>query len=811
MLKNYFKTAIRNLSRNKVYTLLNVIGLALGIGCAIVIFKVINHENSFDKHLSKYNYIYRIVKEEINPASIDRGMGTPHPVGPALRQDFPEVKSVVRIHQQPDTQLDVKKGATLDKFLLDNEMAFVDPEYLDFFDVNLLAGDENTALTEPNTAIISASMAKKLYGVEVDDVNQIIGETFRLAAVRDFEVVGVMEDIPETTNFPFQILMEYQGQDHDEINPYYGEGTQWNSTSSSTNTYILVDDTFDPILFNERLVEMVEKYIEEGASKRRKFLVQSMAEVHFDDVYGNYVYSTPRELLAALWVIAIFLVLTACINFVNLATAQAANRSKEIGIRKAIGGYTRQLVVQFFMEITMITLIALFCSLAIAEFMFVYLENVIDTRLTLDLFDGFGTLGFMLVLLVLVSFLSGFYPSILLSKMNTVMALKNKITAKNNSGGLNLRKALVIAQFSISQFLIIGTVIISAQMDYFLTKDLGFEKEAIVKSYLPERNVEKMERFRQLMLEDASIQTVSFALSSPTGNSNASSNFNYAPLESEENYQASYKPADEYYMDLFGLELLAGRNFDKSDSGNFVVINRKTADLMGFKDRYEEALGERLSSGWGGMRLKVIGVMENFHSQDLSDDLQFVFLLRMPSVFYEIAFKTKEGADSRKAITKFEETWEKVYPEYVAEWQFFDQELAENYEQEQSIASLMSTFSLVSIIIGCLGLYGLIAFISANRTKEVGIRKVLGASVLSIIRSFTTEMFVLVTISFVIAAPISYYFLNEWLNGYKYRIELGLGFFALAFTVTLLIAALTISHRTIATAFINPATTLKDE
>lgn len=811
MLKNYLKTALRNLARNKVYTLLNVIGLAFGIGCAIVIFKVISYENSFDVHLSKYDNIYRIVSEEINPASVDKGMGTPHPVGTAIRQDFPEVKSVVRVHQQPDTQLDVKRGTSLEKFLVESEIAFVDSEYFEFFDIDFIAGNRKTALTEPNTAVISVSYALKLFGTNRSEANQIIGKTFRLGAVKDFEVVGVIEDVPETTNFPFHILIEYEGQNHEEINPYYSEGTHWNSTSSSTNTYILGDKAFDPAHFNNRLVEMVEKYYDEGETKRRKFYAQPMADIHFDDEYGNYVYSTPRELLTALWVIAVFLVLTACINFVNLATAQAANRSKEIGIRKAIGGYTTQLVTQFFTEIALITLIALFCALAIAEFLFVYLEDVIGTRLTLDLFDSFGTLGFMLILLVMVSFLSGFYPSLLLSRMNTVLALKNKITAKNNSGGLSLRKALVIAQFSISQFLIIATVIITAQMDFFLTKDLGFDKNAIVKSYLPERDENKMERFRQMMMEDAGIQSVSFSLSSPTGNSNAHSNFNYAPLESEESYQASYKPADEYYMGLFGLELLAGRDFERSDSANYVIINRKTADLMGFKDRYHEALGERLSSGWGGMRLKVIGVMENFHSRNLSDDLQFVFLLRMPNVFYEIAFKTNDDSDVRNAITKFEEVWEKVYPEYVVDWEFFDEELAANYEQEQSVASLMKTFSLVSIIIGCLGLYGLISFISANRTKEVGIRKVLGASIFSIIRSFITEILVLVTISFIIAAPLAYYFLNDWLNGYKYRINIGFDFFALAFMVTLLVASITVSYRTVSTALINPATTLKDE
>lgn len=811
MFKNYFKTALRNLSRNKVYAILNVVGLALGIGCALVIFKVITFENSFDKHQAHYQDIYRIVGESINPANVDRGMGTPQPVAGAIRSDFPEVKAVVRTHQATSMQVDIVQEGVTEKFLVEEQMAFTEPTFFTIFDVTFIAGEKSVALTKPNTAVVSKSMAQRFFNVHEGEEDKIIGKTFTLEAVKEFEVVGVMEDPSQTTNFQFHVLLDYEGQNHAEINPYYEEGKEWRSTSSNTNTYFLADPNFEPKAFNAKLTEMVEKYYGEGESEKRIFLVQPLSEIHSDDVYGNYVYATPKELLTALAVIAVFLIITACINFINLATAQAANRSKEIGIRKAIGGHTSQLLIQFFTEITLITFVSLFCALAIAEFLFVYLEDIINTRLSLNLFDGIGTIGFMLFLLVVVSFLSGLYPAVLLSRMNTVLALKSKITAKNNSGGLNLRKALVVAQFAISQFLIIGTVIISAQMEFFLTKDLGFEQEAIVKSYLPERDEAKNERFRQLMMEDPSVANVTFSFSSPTGNSNATSDFNYAPLESPDDYQASYKAADEYFMDLYGLELLAGRNLQKSDSANYVVINRKIADLMGFNEAYEEAIGERLSSGWGGMNLKVVGVMENFHSQDLSDDIEFIILLRMPNIFYELAFKTNEGADVRQAVAHFQSVWEQVYPKYVAEWQFFDDQLAENYEQEESVASLMKTFSFVSIIIGCLGLYGLIAFIAANRVKEVGIRKVLGASVMSIIKRFTSEMLILVTLSFFIAAPLSYFVLNEWLNSYQFRIDMGMEFFALAFMVTLLVATLTVSYRTIATALINPARTLKDE
>lgn len=817
MFKNYLKTALRNLSRNKVYSILNVVGLALGIGCALVIFKVITFENSFDKHQKNYDNVYRVVNHSIRPDEIEKGMGTPHPVGPAMLTDFPEIKNMVRTHYVWGDQINVKEGDIIKKFLLEEGVVFTENSFFNIFSVDLIAGDPKTALTEPNTAVISKSQSRKLFGYREGAEVEAMGKILNLGNLVDIKVVGVINDPPEATNFQFTILIEYGTQEIS--NPYFGEGKEWNSTSSNTNTYILAGEGFDSEALDEKLIPFVDKNYEEGTSERRRYITQPLQEIHADDEYGNYVYSTSPELITALAFIAIFLVLTACINFINLATAQAANRSKEIGIRKAIGGYAAQLIVQFFTEITLITLVALFCSLAISEFLFVQLEDVIGTRLSIDLFNGFETIGFMLALLILVSFLSGFYPSILLSNMNTVKALKSKITAKNHSGGLNIRKALVITQFTISQFLIIGTVIISAQMNYFLNKDLGFEKESIVTTYLPERDAVKTQRFKNLMMEDPSIQLVSFSLSGPTGNSNSHSNFNYAPLESEDDYNANFKTADENYMELYGLELLAGEKIQKNDTAfkkndNMtinVVINQKMADLMGFKDNYEEAIGEKMTSGWRGYELNVAGVIKDFHSQNLSEGFQYIILLNDPDVFYEIAFKTKDGVNVKSAISHFESSWEQVYPEFVIDWQFYDEQLATNYEREKSIATLMTTFSTVSIIIGCLGLYGLIAFIAANRTKEVGIRKVLGASVMSIIGKFTKEVLLLVIVAFIIAAPLAYYILNQWLNDYEFRIEMGLSFFALAFLTTLIVAVLTVSHRTISTAFINPATTLKDE
>ncbi|MEM6641356.1 MAG: ABC transporter permease [Bacteroidota bacterium] len=810
MLKNYFKTAFRNLSRNRVYAILNILGLALGIGCTFVIFKFISYEQSFDKHHANYNRIYRIVTEEHRPNTIDQGMGTPHPLGPALRQDYSEVEAVLRTHEFGWAQIDVGTGADKQKFVVENKTCFVEPSYFEFLDIAFVAGDADKALTEPNTVVISTSMARLLFSLAEGEEEQAMGKVLGLGPIRNFKVVGVVQDPPEATNFPFEVLFEYQGQDHKEINAYYDKGEKWRSTSSNTNTWILTGEEFNAVAFEKQLIELVKKYYSEEASEKKFFKAQPLAEIHYDDVYGNYSYAVKKEVLWAVGLVGLFLIITACINFINLATAQSANRSKEIGIRKAIGGYKTQLVFQFFAEIFLITLISVLASLAVAEFFFSILEDVIGTRLSLGLLSGFESLGFLLLILLSVTILSGAYPALLLSKMNTVSALKNKVTAKNSSGGLNVRKALVVTQFTISQFLIIGTVIISAQMDFFLSKDLGFDQEAIIKTYLPERDEVKNDRFRNLLVSNPAIQNVSYALSSPTGNSDTMSDFNYAPLNSEDSYHANYKCVDEYYVDFYGLEVLAGRNLRKGDSTNYILINEKVAKLMGFQDNYEGVIGERLSSGWG-MKLSIIGVVKDFHSQNLEEEIEYLFLINMPEVFYEVAVKTAAGSDVRSAVAALEESWEEVYLSYVIDWEFLDVELKSAYEQEQNIAWLMNTFSLVSILIGCLGLYGLIAFIAANRTKEVGIRKVLGASVASIITSFSKEILLLIGIAFVIATPVSYFLLTDWLANYKFRISIGPEIFIVAFVATLIIAAITVSYKTITTALLNPARTLKDE
>lgn len=809
MFKNYILTGIRNLKRNKIYAVLNILGLALGIGCATVIYKFVDYQLSYDRHQANYENIYRVVGHDIYPDRVDYSMGTPHPVGPALIEDYPELQSVTRMHYIYGGQINVRNEQDmLQKHLLEEGLVLAENSFFDVFTVEWIAGDRENALKEPNTAVISVQMAQQLFGLDRNSANQAIGKILNYDNQVDYRVVGVISDPPPTTNFPFKVYLEYTSQK--EINPYYEDGKKWTSTSSNTNTYFLAEKGFDMESFNQKLIGMVEKYLGKEETEEQVFLAQPLSEVHFDVKYGNYVTQVGKEVLFAIALIGVFLIITACINFINLATAQAANRAKEIGIRKAIGGLSSQLVIQFLTEIGFITFIAVLMSLAISELLFINLEEIIGVRLGLNLFSDVTTIYFLLGLFFVVSILSGFYPSVLLSRMNAVMALKSKITAKNHSGGLSLRKGLVIVQFAISQVLIIGTLIISMQMDYFNSKDMGFSKEAIVTSYLPVRDNNKMVRFRQEMLNNSSIKDVTYGLATPLGNNNSYSNFNYSPLQSEDDYHAEFKPIDENYLEFFEIKLLAGRNIRETDSSNVALVNRKIADLMGFSENYEKVMGEKIITGWNGDK-QIIGVIENFHSRTLDREMDFQILFYAPQYFYNTSFKIASLNKADEALAHFRSSWEKVYPEYVMDYEFLDKEIAERYDTEKGMASLMKLFSIISIIIGCLGLYGLISFIAQNKIKEIGIRKVLGASIFNILGIFSKEIVILLVIAFIVSAPLAYYFLDQWLSNYVYRISLGLGVFGVALLTTLIIALLTISHRTISAATINPAKTLKDE
>jgi len=789
--------------------MLNIAGLALGIGCALVIYKVIDYELSFDTHHSNYDNIYRVVRTSVRPDATEHNSGAAHPLGPALREEFPIIKEVAIVDYQSQLQVNIsQESGEFTRYLDENGVTFAQTEIFRIFDFEFLAGNPSEALKNPNEVILSVKWMNKFFGFERNEAQLAMGKRINLEGKKELVVVGVYEDFPETTDFPFRMIINYETLEG--INRYFGEGKNWHSVSSTTSCLVLLDEKTTPQAIERQLPDFIDKYVGEGTSQFLSLKLQPLSDIHFNEVLYNYSErSINKQVLIALAIIGLVLVVTACINFINLSTAQAVKRSKEIGIRKVMGGFRTQLIIQFLSETFIITFFAVLVSLGVAELLLVNLADILSYQLHLNLFEEPLFLVFLFGLTIFVGFLSGLYPSFLLSRIDAINAIKTKL-GSTSTGGFSLRRALVIFQFGMSQLLIICTLIVSSQMELFNSKELGFAKDAIVLAYLPDNHDSKLERLREGLMSNPEVSAVSFNLSAPTGENNSFANFNYVPANIEEDPHANFKIADEHYIDLYEIELIAGRKLKKSDSG--AVINRRVVEFMGL-DNPEKAIGEPLKSGFGGDNgLEIVGVVEDFHTQSLNDGLDLVIMVNYPSLFFEVAVKfnkTEGSLSNAKEIVEME--WNKVFPANVFDFDFYDKQLAESYEDEQSIAKLLTIFSVIAIFIGCLGLYGLITFMANQKTKEIGVRKVLGASVVDILRIFSKELVLLMIIAFIIAAPVSFFSMDKWLNNFEYRIDISFNIFLIAVLVSFAIALFTMGYRSIKAAFANPSESLKDE
>ncbi|MEO9850366.1 MAG: FtsX-like permease family protein [Reichenbachiella sp.] len=808
MFKNYLKTIYRNIKREKLFTLLNLSGLGLGLGCVLVIFKIISYELSFDKHHSNYDNIYRAVRESRISSGISYNEGVPHPVGEGLRADYPEL-IVARTHYENGQIAVQRKDGDYDRYQEDDGVVFAESSVFAVFDFGFIAGDSATCLDQPNSVVISRSKAKQYFGLNDDNLDQAMGQQILYENKVLLTVKALIEDYKETTNIPFSVLIHYENLDG--INPYYRKGN-WGSNSSATNCYMLVPDQFDVANFEELLVGFVDKYHGENASVDLKYNMQPLSDIHFNTRYDNYNERIiSLEFIKALGIIGIFLILTAAINFVNLTTAQSIKRSKEIGIRKTLGGKSGQLAIQFLSETLIITLVSSFVGLIFAEVLLIYLEDILDYKLWINLFEEPTTLLFLIINIVVIGLLAGVYPALSMSRLNPIAALRTKFNIKAGSGFLSFRRVLVIIQFVITQVLIIGTIVVQSQMDYFLNKDLGFEKDNIILTYLPNKDKENLDRLKTNLLANPDVKQVSFTLSAPMGTSNSNSHIQHHSIPEGENMRVNFKFGDKDYLDLYGLKLAAGQWIEKSDTSR-ILVNRKLAEALGYNNP-QDAIGEKISGWYRDMR--IVGVVENFHTHSLQQEFVFCIFMNNNRMYYEMAVKVNSAGqtldDVEPTLKAVQKEWETVFNKDIYDFEFFDEQLASRYDQEKNMGSMFKLFSVIAIFIGCLGLYGLVSYIANKKTKEIGVRKVLGASTFNVLHIFSREMLILVFISFLIAGPLSYVAMHDWLDNFAYKIDLSYMIFVLALLISFGIAILTAGYKAFLAARANPVLSLRDE
>lgn len=803
MLKNYLKIALRNLTKNKSRTLINVGGLTIGVVCAIIIFLVIQFEYSFDTWHKDKDRIYRLVREDSEFGNISHDTGVPYPLPAAMRSDFPEIEAltIVDANFASEPVLSVEHEDGSESRFREENTAFVNPDYFEVFTYTWLMGDKETALSRPNTAVITKSIAQKLFGSA-----KPIGKTFTMqrGSKYDLEVTGVIEDPPSNSDMPFTVFISYES-----ITQVGGKrgNDDWDSTSSTVQCYFKLPAGISPESINARMDSFLGKYREEEAVARLDYFLQPLSELHFDTRFGNYSGKVVApEMLLALGLIGLFLLVTACINFINLNTAVAVTRSKEVGVRKALGGTRNQLALHFLSETALVTLISFVLALGLAEVVSKFLNPLLGYTPELNLLSNGALVLFLFGSFMTTSIAAGLYPALYLAGFNPIEAIRNKINASYGKG-LTLRRTLVILQFTICQVLIIATIVIGSQMQYFRNADMGFDKEAVVEVEIPQRDQSKLEIFRDWLSGHTAIKSVALS-NTGTAHSNTWGG-NYKLKKGEELLEgdAQIKIMEPGFLETYGVELLAGSNVMESDTVKQYLVNEAFVRETGFQGRHDELIGHYVEM-WG-WEAPIIGVVKDFNTNSFHREIQSV-LLTSRDLYYLAGIKINMS-QSQDAIAAISEAYNAAFPDYVFDYQFLDDRIENFYKKEQQTARLMNLFTGIAILIGCLGLFGLVSYMASTRRKEVSVRKVLGADVKDILLMFSKEFFLLIGISFLVAVPVAWVLMNQWLADFAYRIELGPQLFMLAFLATMMIAALTVGYKSLRTAAINPAESLKSE
>jgi predicted permease len=799
MFKNYLTTTFRKLSRNKAYTAINAFGLALGITCSLMLFLLLKYELSFDNFHAKADRICRVNTTFVHAEGELHDTGTPFPFGPALRKDFPELEKVAMVDYEYEGLITIVDGGKTPVRYHEKEgVVFIEPDFFDMFDFPWIVGDPKT-LAEPNNVALTEELAQKYFPNE-----NPIGKRIRLDNKLDLTVTGVLKNFPANTDFPFKLLVSFI-----TVKDLGRDLESWQNTMSNLQTYVLLPENLSFKNFESRLPAFLEKYwTDKDGINKRIHTVQPLTEIHFDTRYGTFSGNvTSKATIWAFALIGFFLIVTACINFVNLATAQAIDRSKEVGVRKVLGANRLQLIRHFMCETFAITLLAVFVALALNELLFQRFAEIMKLKMSFDVLGEPAVLGFLLIITIVVSLLSGFYPALVLSGFQPALALKSKSTAKQG-GGLSLRRGLVVVQFAISQALIIGTLIIAAQMDYFRNKDLGFNKDAIVNVSLPNRDKLKLETLRAQLLQSFGIKNVSLAYASASSGNSWSTEYQHKSNGQLERHVSYLRFADASYFETYGLQLIAGRVYAESDSIKEFVVNEALVRQLGFASP-QEAIGEYITF-WDAPAKPIVGVVKDFHLTSLHDEIKPCLMAANQRVYLQASIKINLQ-DAKPVFQHIEKVWSAAFPENVFEYKFLDDTIAEFYEREEKMSQLLRIFAGIAILIGCLGLFGLVSFMAAQRTKEIGVRKVLGASVADILGLFSKEFAALILISFIIAAPVAYFSMNDWLENFAYRIDVGLGVFLSTIAVTFIIAGATVGYRALKSALTNPAEALRYE
>lgn len=796
MLRLNLKIAWRNLWKNKGYTLINVAGLSIGMASCMLIFIFIHYQLSFDQDYKNEGRIYRFVTNWKYPGYDDFSKGIPVPLIAAARNELPGVEKVGAIFNRGGI-IQVKDAAGNDIIKSHEPVYYTEPDFFDIINIQWLFGKPHQALSEPNTLALSESTAHRFFG----STTNAIGKSILFGNKTALKVTGIFKDNPQNSSFPLKIVISYQTFNSKKF-------VNWDGVNSAMECYVLLKKGVSPADMEGQLAQFNKKhYQDKKITGNQTNALQALRDVHFDSRYGNFSGSaiTKKEVYG-LGIIGLFLMLTACINFINLATAQAINRSKEVGIRKVMGSKRGQLVIQFLTETLAITSMAMLIACVLTELALPGLQGLFKEQISFHLFGQPAMFVFMGLLVILTSFLAGFYPAMVISGFSPVLAIKNKVSV--NTGGLNLRKVLVVVQFTITIILIIGTLVIMRQMEYLRQKPLGFNANAVAMVDIPTDSLSqsKYNTFKERVLQIPGVKNISFCQTAPLSVDINTSEFSYDGRKNKD-FELRNTKGDERYIDLFDLKLIAGTAFKKSDSTSGGVVNETFLKKMNISDP-QSVIGKILNAN--GMNMPITGVVKDYNDQSLRANISPIVIYAQKGEYYSVAIKL-DSKQLMPVMKKVNALWSSTYPNAVYNAAFLNDSINSYYENERITGALFKIFAGVIIFISFIGLFGLISYIATQRSREVAIRKVLGASTLQLIRMLNGAFLIMVFFANLVAWPLAYLFVSHWLSGFAYRIELSIWPFTVAFFISMVITLVTVSIRSYRTAVVNTIDALKSE
>lgn len=812
MFSSYFKMATRSLWAYKGTTIINILGLVIGIASALVILTVIRFELSFDKFHSNTDRVYRIVR--VSGADMaEFRTGISYPVPTALKDEIPALEAVASLEYFGGAQVEVlgTSGKTVNKFRESSGFVLVEPSFfkvLDFKGTKFkwLEGNPEKALTEPFSIVLTRTMAKKYFGND-----NALGETVKIEREVDCKVTGIIEDFPANTDFPFRALVSYS-----TLRKLSSEErlSNWFSVNDTHQAYVIVRPGVSEEEMEAQIAKVHAAHTPKELSDSRHYLLQKLSDIHYDSRFGTFSGRTiSKDTILGLSLVAVFLLLTASINYINLSTAQSTLRAKEIGLRKVMGSARKNVIAQYLIETFLIVFSAGIIALGLSEVFLFYLQSLLNiTKMAYNFLDPFILLTLIAIVFV-VTLLSGLYPSLVLSSFNPVTALKNKFSTEKFSG-FSLRKVLVVLQFTITQILVVGTFIVVSQMDYFSSIDIGFNKEGVVTASIPVRDRGLLQVMEDKLRSQAFVSGVSFSSTLPSGanRNNSYSDIGRPEANAMKDYEIfEYVAIDDSFLKLYDIKLVAGRNLNLQDTIGNILINKTLVKNLALGSA-EAAIGEPLKIG--GDAVTVVGVVDDYYSNSLKEGIDNVVMLMRPRNYSNVSIRlnVKHGeTDLPQAVKAVEKIWSETFPEFIFSYEFMDDNIAAFYKQEQKYADLFKLFSVIFLLIGSLGLYGLIAFVVNRKGKEVAIRKVLGATISNILVMFSKEYLVLILVSFILAVPVAYYAVNSWLSNFKNHIPLQWHLFVIPGLLVLFIALTVIITKSIRAAVANPVDKLKYE